>query len=439
MKKILLSALALAAGLTASADVTIDGVIYKTDFSTYTAKVAPQNPSLGNPNATGDIVIKESVVEGPYTFTVTAIAEDAFYRSTITSVTIPNTVTTIDREAFYGVATLTKVVIGSGVTNLSTSVFTGCTNLTEVVCNAVTPPDMYGNTFPADVKANCSLFVPQGSIEKYKNQMYNWYNFKEILPIGASSGEVSVVNYNGLVFDLDLANQTAQLRASYRVESTYDRSGYDAETIVIPQTVPANDKTYAVTSLQAEAFYLLTPKAFQFPEGLLSIGYESFYEVSSFNEIVFPNSFETLGAGCFYGAEGLKSITFGTGMKTIEGASQWADYNFELCTALTDVTCLAEVPPTLSATGFPAAIKAHATLTVPAGKADVYKAAPNWDGFKEYVELSDPNVGVDTIESTSQAPARWFTIQGVEISEPMEGQIVIEVRGNKATKHVYRK
>ncbi len=54
------------------------------------------------------------------------------------------------------------------------------------------------------------------------------------------------------------------------------------------------------------------------------------------------------------------------------------------------------------------------------------------------LELPD-NSGVENIGTEEiDAPARWFNMQGVEISEPAEGEMVIEVRGNRSTKIIYR-
>lgn len=42
--------------------------------------------------------------------------------------------------------------------------------------------------------------------------------------------------------------------------------------------------------------------------------------------------------------------------------------------------------------------------------------------------------GVDAVDAGTDAPARWFNLQGVEVAEPVPGQILIEVRGDKSRK-----
>ena len=51
-----------------------------------------------------------------------------------------------------------------------------------------------------------------------------------------------------------------------------------------------------------------------------------------------------------------------------------------------------------------------------------------------------PDEGTDTpideVEA-EEGPAEYFTITGVQVSEPIEGQVIIERRGSKVVKKVY--
>jgi len=64
---------------------------------------------------------------------VTRIRFDAFRGCTsLTSVTIPDRVTSIGSYAFYGCTSLTSVTIGNSVTSIETHAFSGCASLTSV-------------------------------------------------------------------------------------------------------------------------------------------------------------------------------------------------------------------------------------------------------------------------------------------------------------------
>ena len=121
---------------------------------------------------TGELVIPDSV---------TTIGNTTFYGcSGLTSIVIPNSVTSIGNQAFDNCSGLTSVEIGSGVTSIETSAFSYCSGLTSITCNAIIAPSITFNTFYG-VKEGGVLKVPAGS--DYSSWMstndcylgkYNW-------------------------------------------------------------------------------------------------------------------------------------------------------------------------------------------------------------------------------------------------------------------------
>ena len=84
--------------LMASAEaVEIDGIYYNLNTSGNTAEVTE------NPNKyTGSVNIPKTVIHDDVTYNVTSIGKGAFKDCTgITDITIPNSVTSIGKEAFY--------------------------------------------------------------------------------------------------------------------------------------------------------------------------------------------------------------------------------------------------------------------------------------------------------------------------------------------------
>jgi hypothetical protein len=86
--------------------------------------------------ATGELVIPDTIEGNPVIF----ISEDAFRRcSSLTSITIPDGVTSIGDEAFYQCTSLTSITIPDGVTSIGSNAFFSCTSLTSItIGNGVT-------------------------------------------------------------------------------------------------------------------------------------------------------------------------------------------------------------------------------------------------------------------------------------------------------------
>jgi len=81
---------------------------------------------------------------------VTSIGNEAFVECTgLTSITIPPSVTLVDENAFGGCTGLTEVILPDSVTSIGNDVFAGCTNIQAITA----PPrflirDIFPNTHP---------------------------------------------------------------------------------------------------------------------------------------------------------------------------------------------------------------------------------------------------------------------------------------------------
>lgn len=126
---------------------------------------------------------------------ITSIGYGAFNNCTsLTSIEIPNNVTSIGLEAFGNCTSLTSCTISSGITSIGMSTFRYCTSLTSInipesvidigqsafyycsslssiTVNSTTPPTLTG-TDALENTNNCPIYVPSGSVSKYKSATY---------------------------------------------------------------------------------------------------------------------------------------------------------------------------------------------------------------------------------------------------------------------------
>ena len=91
----------------------------------------------------------------------------------------------IKYAAFSSCASLTTVTIPNSVKNIGISAFAGCSGLTSVISEMENPCNIDENCFPDDVYNNATLFVPKGTIEKYKTTEF-WNKFAFIKESGSS-------------------------------------------------------------------------------------------------------------------------------------------------------------------------------------------------------------------------------------------------------------
>lgn len=96
------------------------------------------------------------------------------------STIIPESVTSIDTNAFTNCTSLESISIPRSVTSIGTNAFSGCTALTSVSVDIESPPAITSSTF-----SNCenaTLYVPYRSVSAYSAADY-WKDFKEIVEI----------------------------------------------------------------------------------------------------------------------------------------------------------------------------------------------------------------------------------------------------------------
>jgi len=177
MRNLLLTALILASALQTALGQIVEGqwtYIVENGGATITASTAAGAVTI--PSELGGYAVRkvggwslvfpdgvESVTSITIPNSVTIIGTYAFYECKgLTSITIPNSVTSIGNSAFGGCTALTSITIGNSVTSIGDGAFNNCRNLTSItIPNSVTS---IGNSAFGECTALTSITIPNSVI-----------------------------------------------------------------------------------------------------------------------------------------------------------------------------------------------------------------------------------------------------------------------------------
>lgn len=171
---------------------------------------------------------------------VTSIDMDAFLECSLTSITIPNSVTDIRFEAFRN-CSLTSVTIPSSVSSIGYGAFFGC-DLTTITSEIENPFEIEESVFDG-IPSDAQLIVPKGTKAAYQ-ATEGWNLFANIVEAGdAEPDQPGQININDILYKVTGSGEVEVVSADNGVTS-----------ITIPSSVSYNNTVYKVTSIAKDAF-----------------------------------------------------------------------------------------------------------------------------------------------------------------------------------------
>ena len=159
---------------------------------------------------------------------------------------IPNSVTTIGVDAFYGCSSLTSITIPNSVTTIESGAFENCLYLKSITCKAITPPTCSSYTWKK-VDKSIPLYVPAKSVNAYITAE-GWREFIHIL--SNPTFTITFVNWDGSVLLrlTDLEEGTTPIYTGATPtrhddeQYTYTFEGWNPDVVAV-----TGDATYTAT------------------------------------------------------------------------------------------------------------------------------------------------------------------------------------------------
>jgi len=307
-----------------------------------------------NPTVSGAITIPNQVTNNSTTYTVVAVANNAFkYNYNITSIDLSecSSLTTIGNYAFASANKLTSVKFSSSITSIGNEVFSYsalrsidisiCTNLATIGSYAFSSTGILLIKFPSNITsinsnafANCSslqiieftgILLPtiNANSFSYIKSGAVAYMSSDAFNNSANSASKSVLTSNNPPITISIPGPTfVDNNIIYRILTgstvAVATSPSASGSITIPNTVVNNSTTYTIVSIETLAFYgnsNIISINLSGCSSLTTIG-DSIFNSSNIQTVIFPSSITSIGNYVFAYSK-IQSVTFPSNITSI--------------------------------------------------------------------------------------------------------------------------
>lgn len=168
--------------------IEYNGLYYIVDANNQSASVVQHPAGAGGYDPLINIVVPEKINVYDGSFTVEIIGKNAFYScEEIKTVSLPNTIVSLEEYAFAYCKALTTITIPENVESIGDWAFYDCRGLQSMTCKATTPPECGYYYCFGRVNKDIPLYVPYGSGDAYGNAP-EWEDFNNIIEYGGPTG-----------------------------------------------------------------------------------------------------------------------------------------------------------------------------------------------------------------------------------------------------------
>ena len=275
----------------------------------------------------------------------------------VTSVTVPDSVTTINNQVFSGYKHLESITFHNNIQSIGESAFKNCSALAE------------GIEIPDSVTS-----IGSGAFYGCKKLQY--------IKIGSGCQTIGswAFNYCSALKKVYIKDVAAWCGITFNDTPLYNEKMefYLNDVLVTNLVIPAS-----VTKINANCFKnCASIESITFVGDVTEIGDYAFFECSNLTSIVLPNTVQKIGISSFRNTSKLTSITIPSSVTSIgNNAFYWS--------GITSITLLSDTPPTIGVAPFATGSSAELTaIYVPAESVDAYKAAAGWSTYADKIQAA---------------------------------------------------
>lgn len=366
-------------------------VLYYRIISGSNVYVTWQNSSYPRySNLSGNVTIPATVYHSGITYNVIGIDNYTFKGCLyLTSINIPNTVTTIGIESFYFCSSLNTITWNNSVQSIGNYAFSNCSALSIInIPNSVTS---IGNYSFAHCSAATTINIGN-SVTTIGESAFWDCTSATTLTIGNS-----VTNIGNGAFDGCVGISSVSIPAS--VNYIGAAAFYDCNSISYTSYEGTINNwlnivfggTYSNPVYYSRCLHIgdTVVRSVSIPNGVTSIKYNTFCGMDSLLNVSLPNSIISIDHYAFFNCTGLTKIEIPSSVNSIGYRA------FYGCLSLDTIICNRNIPPNCISDSPNHNIDVFggspllATILVPCRAIDIFATSPGWNYYTNYNQINN--------------------------------------------------